>query len=73
LFLANPTGGLEACRYADVAFPEPGEYEPQQIHIMPASAHSPTPAPDGIRVFIITRLSSGSMTSQSWALRRRHG
>ena len=37
-FLADPSGGLEVCRYADVAFPEPGEYEPQQIHITPASA-----------------------------------
>ena len=40
MFLADPSGGLEVCRYADVAFPEPGEYEPQQIHITPASALS---------------------------------
>jgi hypothetical protein len=38
MFLADPSRGLEVCRYADVAFPEPGEYEPQQIHITPASA-----------------------------------
>ncbi len=37
-FLADPSGGLEMCRYADVQFPEPGEYAPQQIHITPASA-----------------------------------
>ena len=37
-FLADPSGGLEMCRYADVQFPEPGEYAPQQLHITPASA-----------------------------------
>ena len=26
------------CRYADAAFPEPGEYVPQQIHVTPACA-----------------------------------
>ena len=34
----NITGDVEMCRYTETAFPEPGEYVPQQIHIMPASA-----------------------------------
>ena len=41
----NITGDVEMCRYADTAFPEPGEYVPQQIHIMPASALTPSCTP----------------------------
>ena len=37
-FVADPSGGLEMCRYSDLQFPEPGEYVPQQMHITPASA-----------------------------------
>ena len=35
--LADPTGA-KVCRYSDTAFPEPAEYVPQQIHLLPASA-----------------------------------
>ena len=34
---AGTPAQLEACRYADTQFPEPGEFVPQQIHVMPAS------------------------------------
>ena len=39
---ATPDGATTAvsdvtmCRYADTEYPEPGEYVPQQIHVMPA-------------------------------------
>ena len=45
-FLADPSGGLEMCRYADIQFPEPGEFVPQQLHITPASARIALHRPD---------------------------